>query len=121
MSGGLIWGHLKSSLRTSKTYSKNFIRYQLLSKNQKPIVVIGHSKGAAESLLTALKYHPDLDSIVAAWVLIRGAMKGSPICDYIAGKGAPVPDHQMPAADRIGFVLSGMLGKILDTELNSGF
>jgi len=50
---------------------------------ERKLIVIGHSKGAVESLLVAMKYNRELKDKVSSWVLIQGAFGGSPLSDYI--------------------------------------
>lgn len=51
------------------------------------VVLVGHSKGGAAALLTALK-HPELmlDGTLERVVVIQGAVGGSPIAEGIVGK-----------------------------------
>ena len=51
--------------------------------NKKPIILIGHSKGGAEALFTALQdYDLLLKGIVEKVVIIQGAVLGSPVATY---------------------------------------
>lgn len=52
----------------------------IYQKVNKPLILLGHSKGGAEALLTLLK-NPDLilDGIVDRAILIQAAIKGSPL------------------------------------------
>jgi len=63
---------------------------------RRPLVVIGHSKGGAEALLTLLQ-HPDLasDGVVEDLVLIQSSVGGSPIADCLADPVACRPPSKL--------------------------
>ena len=54
------------------------------------IVVLGHSKGAAESLLALLGAEASLRSRIAGGFFLQGAFLGSPLADLFTGGGHPV-------------------------------
>lgn len=66
----------------------------------KKIVMIGHSKGAVEGLLFAIENKEFVQKRVQAVFLVQGAFLGSPIADYIAGKGHAV-DSKIPFFGRM--------------------
>lgn len=63
---------------------------------RRPLVVIAHSKGGAEALLTLLQ-HPDLasDGVVEELVLIQSSVGGSPIADCLADPDACRPPSRL--------------------------
>jgi pimeloyl-ACP methyl ester carboxylesterase len=65
---------------------------ELVGGSSKPVVIIGHSKGGAESLVAAVQNLDFTKQHVRALVLIQGAMLGSPITEDLAdSKGLPEP------------------------------
>lgn len=69
-------------------------------KTDKPMVLIAHSKGAAEILAIALTLPELMKHKIAAAFLIQGAIGGSALADHFTGAGATV-DHRMPRLDRM--------------------
>jgi len=59
----------------------------LYEKTGRAIIIIGHSKGGIEVLLTVLR-HPELieRGIVERVISIQGAIRGAPVADMVAGK-----------------------------------
>jgi hypothetical protein len=55
-----------------------------------PIVIFGHSKGAAESLLALLGASPSLRQRIVGGLFVQGAFLGSPLADLFTGGGHPV-------------------------------
>ncbi|MBP6219322.1 MAG: hypothetical protein KA436_12115, partial [Oligoflexales bacterium] len=82
----------------------------------KKIVIIGHSKGALESLIFALENKFFVRDHVEAMFLIQGPFLGSPIADYLVGRGRAV-DERIPFFSRI-FLHSAyyVLGTALSSE-----
>jgi len=65
---------------------------EIVLGSSKPVVIIGHSKGCAESLLAAVQNLDFTKEHVRALVLIQGALLGSPITEDLAdSKGLPEP------------------------------
>jgi len=59
---------------------------KIYNETQKPLVIIAHSKGAAEAILALLKY-PELvrGKIVELLISINGALGGSYIASIVNG------------------------------------
>ncbi|OFZ05527.1 MAG: hypothetical protein A2X97_11690 [Bdellovibrionales bacterium GWA1_52_35] len=70
----------------SEALYKQFLWLHFVSG--KPLVILAHSKGAAETVLALLR-HPDLlrDGVVEKVYALQGALNGSYIADVINGKG----------------------------------
>jgi len=70
----------------SEILYKKFLEIQ--STAGKPLIILAHSKGAAETVL-ALLHHPDLikNGIIEKVYALQGALNGSYIADLINGKG----------------------------------
>jgi pimeloyl-ACP methyl ester carboxylesterase len=71
-----------------------------------PLVVIGHSRGACDTLAFALREPEFVGARVAALFLVQGPFGGSGLADYVLGEGAPM-DGRMPAPPRIAAHLIG--------------
>ncbi|EED30513.1 conserved hypothetical protein [gamma proteobacterium NOR5-3] len=54
------------------------------SSDQRPIILIGYSKGAND-MMVALEKHPELASRTAAFVSVAGAVGGSPVAENDSG------------------------------------
>lgn len=66
--------------RASKTLTELFNR-MVVETADKPLIIVGHSKGAPEALLAAIESSPDTQSKIATIVSIQGSFGGSPIAD----------------------------------------
>ena len=80
------------------------------------LVLIGHSKGAAEILSFALQNPKFVEKNVESIFLIQGAFGGSGLADYIKGEGHPV-DDQMPWCKRFSFELKYLFALVGDAVL----
>jgi triacylglycerol esterase/lipase EstA (alpha/beta hydrolase family) len=58
------------------------IRDEISSKDDKPVLLIGHSKGNLDALY-AFFNHPELAGRVKAWISLQGAFYGSPVADWV--------------------------------------
>lgn len=92
----------------------------LAAGGHQKLVLIGHSKGAAELLAFALANPAFVRARVAAIFLAQGAIGGSGVADYVTGAGHPL-DDKMPAASRMAFAVAAQGGKLLDGQLDRGF
>ena len=92
----------------------------LAAAGDQKLVLIGHSKGAAELLAFALANPAFVRTRVEAIFLAQGAIGGSGVADYITDAGHPL-DDKMPAASRVAFAVAARGGKLLDGELDRGF
>lgn len=59
------------------------IRDNLKGEDQRPFIVFGYSKGAAD-MLVALERYPDIVPHVAAMVTVAGAVGGSPAANHVS-------------------------------------
>jgi len=84
------------------------------------LILIGHSKGAAELLAFALGNAAFVRARIEAIFLVQGAIGGSGVADYITDAGHPL-DDEMPAAARVAFAVAARGGKLLDGQLDRGF
>ena len=92
----------------------------LAGQGRQKLVLIGHSKGAAELLAFALANPAFVRARVEAIFLAQGAIGGSGVADYITDAGHPL-DDKMPAASRVAFAVAARGGKLLDGQLDRGF
>jgi pimeloyl-ACP methyl ester carboxylesterase len=65
------------------------------SRAKKPLIVLAHSRGAAETFLALLK-HPELitSGKVARAVLVQGAYSGSPLAEFVQAQLAQLCPNQ---------------------------
>lgn len=80
------------------------------------LVLIGHSKGAAETLAVALQAPAWLQDKIHAIYLVQGAMHGSPIADFFMNEGVTI-DSRLPLAVR--YVLKQIQSADLPTKLKN--
>jgi hypothetical protein len=92
----------------------------LAAAGHQKLILIGHSKGAAELLAFALGDPAFVRARVEAIFLVQGAIGGSGVADYITDAGHPL-DDEMPAAARVAFAVAARAGKLLDGQLDRGF
>ena len=76
----------------------------LLAKDERELVLIGHSKGAVEALLYAIRNSEVIKERVRAVILIQGAFRGSAVADYLANQSTVIPDNRMPWHARLSFL-----------------
>lgn len=103
---------LHPSSQNSAIDNLKFIQQNISKKSKKKRVLIGHSKGATETLLFAMKNLTFVQENVQAIFLIQGAFLGSPIADYVLGGGHPI-DEQLPVECQIGMNELASLGQDL--------
>jgi hypothetical protein len=53
---------------------------QIIKKEQKKVLLIGHSKGGIDTLF-GLLHHPEIRARVAGWLILQAPMYGSPLLD----------------------------------------
>ncbi len=89
---------IRPSSRASVESNATWLRQEILAihrRNPAPIILVAHSKGAAESL-TMLMAYPDLlnDSVILDFVSVQGAIFGSPIADIYSTlpESSPSPE-----------------------------
>lgn len=114
----IVYPPSSQNIEENSEYIMKNLRPLLLAERK--IVIIGHSKGAVESLLTALKFNQELNEKVVAWILVQGAFHGSFISDYLKGEKVPRPDEKMPWFHRISFLVTSLVGHLLDKKINRG-
>ena len=68
---------------------------EIAARGEQKLVVIGHSKGAAESLAAALIAPKGLLERIQAVFLLQGAIRGTAFADYFFGDGKEV-DERFP-------------------------
>ncbi len=94
---------LSSSSLTAPLENVHSLQQQIKQlPDSKKLVMIGHSKGAVEALLFAMDNPSFVQKRVQAFFLVQGAFLGSPIADYLAGKGRAV-DGRIPFLSRVFF------------------
>ncbi len=74
------------------------------------LVIIGHSRGACDSLLFAIGNASFVQERVEALFLIQGPFGGSGLADHVVGRGTPL-DRRMPWAHRVVGNLFGRLAR----------
>ena len=95
----------------------------LAARGPQPLVVVGFSKGAAESLAALVSAPAKLREKLRAVFLLQGALGGSPLADYVYEEGHDV-DEKLPFMARAAFSLFKALGsaeKMKWVETNFGF
>ena len=70
-----------AGLSRASTSLKDSIAQMSSQSPTKPIILVGHSKGAPEALLASLESSPEVQGKIAAVVSIQGSFGGSPIAD----------------------------------------
>jgi pimeloyl-ACP methyl ester carboxylesterase len=80
------------------------------------LVIIGHSRGACDTLAFALENPEFIDEHVEAMFLVQGVFGGTGVADYLAGDGPPI-DGRMPIQHR---VVAHLLGRMERFLLNHG-
>jgi len=92
----------------------------LAAAGAQKLILVGHSKGAAEVLAFALGNPAFVRARVEAIFLVQGAIGGSGVADYITDAGHPL-DDEMPGPARVAFAVAARGGKLLDGHLDRGF
>jgi pimeloyl-ACP methyl ester carboxylesterase len=77
----------------------------ILSADNDPIVLIGHSEGATVVLAYALGASEAIRHRLGGVYLVHGCFGGSPIADFLSGNGVPI-DSRLPVAVR--WVMEGI-------------
>ncbi len=86
----------RSNQGVEQNASELYERLFDLSRQGSPLVVVGHSKGALETLIMALKKTDFVSSrLIRAIFLIQGALGGSGVADFML-HGQPKVDSKMP-------------------------
>lgn len=70
-----------SGLSRASTSLKDSIAQMTSQYPTKPLILVGHSKGAPEALLAAIESSPEVQEKIATIVSIQGSFGGSPIAD----------------------------------------
>lgn len=109
---------------SSRSFSKNIpsiLKKLKRIKNSKnnELVVIAHSKGAAEVLALAVSHSKFIEDNIHKIYLVQGAFKGSGVADYIQGSG-PRMSKNAPLKERLWFKLAGRTAKIMGPIINNG-
>ncbi len=86
-------------------------RFNKLAQKGK-LVLVGHSKGAAEILAFALRNPEFVKENVEAMFLIQGAFGGSGVADYLVGEGHPI-DDQWSWYHQFSFEVKSLFGSFL--------
>lgn len=76
-----------NGLSRSSDSLKDLIREVLFKNPSKPLIIMGHSKGAPEALLAALQSPFEIQQKISAVICIQGSFGGSPIADMALGAG----------------------------------
>ncbi len=80
------------------------------------LVVIGHSRGACDTLAFALENPAFAADHIHALFLVQGPFGGTGVADYVVGDG-PAMDNQMPWRHR---VIAQAIGRLESFVLNQG-
>lgn len=70
-----------AGLNRSSSTLKELLSQMTLQSHDKPLIIVGHSKGAPEALLAAIESPPEVQNQIAVIVSIQGSFGGSPIAD----------------------------------------
>jgi pimeloyl-ACP methyl ester carboxylesterase len=92
----------------------------LAAKGPQKLVLIGHSKGAAETLAFIVAAPVFVREHVQAVFMVQGAFGGSGVADFVRGTGQQL-DGRMPRFQREAFRLAAKAGMLLDGQLDAGF
>ncbi len=76
-----------------ETVRADFLRFA--ASGPEPLVIIGHSRGACDTLAFALNNEAFVRDRVRAIFLVQGAFGGTGAADYMMGEGS-LMDHRMP-------------------------
>jgi pimeloyl-ACP methyl ester carboxylesterase len=77
---------------------KQFLNFAAMGDEK--LVVIGHSRGACDTLLFALRNPRFISKHVQALFLIQGPFGGTGLADFLTGEGPPL-DKSMPLKQRL--------------------
>jgi pimeloyl-ACP methyl ester carboxylesterase len=92
---------------------------QLAVKTTRPLVVIAHSKGAAEALAVALAHPQFASAKLKALFLIQGAIGGSYVADYVHREGI-TPDQSMGLLHYYKFLTLRSTASVLNPLVGPG-
>jgi len=92
----------------------------LAAKGPQKLVLIGHSKGAVETLAFVVAAPAFVREHVQAVFMVQGAFGGSGVADFVRGTGHPL-DDRMPVFQRAAFELLANGGRLLDGRIDDGF
>jgi pimeloyl-ACP methyl ester carboxylesterase len=88
----------------------------LAALGPEPLVVIGHSRGACDTLYFALEDPGFVHDRVRALFLVQGPFGGTDIADYVVGDG-PAMDRRIPLRYR---AIANLLGRAERFRMNQG-
>lgn len=92
----------------------------IADRGPEPLVIIGHSRGACDSLAFALREPEFVADRIVAMFLLQGPFGGSGAADYLLGGGIPM-DREMPRPARaIANVLRSAEAKQLERGKHNG-
>ncbi len=103
---------LRPSSQQSAVENLTYLQRNLMKPSSKKLVLIGHSKGATELLLFAMKNLAFIQENVQAIFLIQGAFLGSPVADFVLGGGHEI-DEQLPVECQISMREIAVIGEDL--------
>ncbi len=92
---------------------------EIRNLKKKKLIIIAHSKGAAETLGLAMLHSDFIENNVHKIYLVQGALKGSGVADYIQGVG-PAMSKDAPLKARLWFYLAGRTARAMDPIINKG-
>jgi len=116
-----VWRIQNSANKSIQDNSKALLASlsAMVAKNNRRLVLIGHSKGAAEIMALAVQNSGWFEQNVAASFLIEAAF-GTPLADFLVGKGCQL-DREFSLGQRIAVrIMRNAFDKKLNLRCNAG-
>ena len=101
-----------TGLTRSSVGLKELFQEMLSSHPTKPLMIIGHSKGAPEALLASLQSPQSIQQKIATIVCIQGSFGGSPIADLALGDDSATSSPNYRLVARIARRLTSWLNRV---------
>ena len=101
-----------TGLTRSSNGLKELIQEMVSTQPTKPLIIIGHSKGAPEALLASLQSPQSIQQKIATIVCIQGSFGGSPIADLALGDDSATSSHNYRLVARVARRLASWLNRV---------
>jgi len=101
-----------AGLRAASSNLKNTFEEMISRAPEKPLIIVGHSKGAPEALLAALQLSEENQARIGGVILMQGSFGGSPIADLALEYPRTLRDSDNPLIHRVARRLAIWLRRV---------